>query len=91
MKDWLAKAHPDAPALPWRGDAGGEICSFAVVPLSETGGMLVVLFDAHGREVVRSGGRIAIEATALALGAATASLLSAFGDRRGPGCSIFPR
>jgi hypothetical protein len=67
MEDWVAKAHPDAPALPWRGDEGQEICSFAVVPLSETAGLTIVLFDAYGCEVVRHGDARAILVTCLAL------------------------
>jgi hypothetical protein len=66
MEGWLAKAQPDAPALPWRGDQGEEICGFAVMPLSEARGMVIVLIDSHGREVVRSGNGRAILATCLA-------------------------
>jgi len=69
IEDWLAKAHPDAPGLPWRSDDGEEVCSFKLRLLEEIGGMLVVLFDAHGRDVVMTGLTSAIEATALALGA----------------------
>jgi hypothetical protein len=54
LEDWLAKAHPDAPTLPWMSDDGVEICSFAIVPVKETGGAMVALFDAHGNEVVQS-------------------------------------
>ena len=35
----------------------------------ETGGVLVALHDAHGREVVSTGDHAAIVATAMALGA----------------------
>jgi len=56
-------------ALPWISDAGEEVCSFTVMPLGETGGVLVILFDAHGREVVMTGPTAAIEQTAVALGA----------------------
>jgi hypothetical protein len=66
-EDWLAKAHPKAPALPWRGDQGEEICSFAVVPLNESAGIIIVLFDAYGREVVRHGDARAILVTCLSL------------------------
>jgi hypothetical protein len=60
MEDWVAKAHPDAPALPWVSDDGAETCSFAIVSLENAGGIMAVLFDAHGNEVVQSaaaGGR----------------------------------
>jgi hypothetical protein len=75
MADWNARAHPDVPALPWRADSGEEVRSFTVVPLEHTGGLLIVLFDADGREVVRSGDVHAIEATALALVAAPGDVM----------------
>jgi hypothetical protein len=67
MEEWCAKAHRDAPPLPWRGDQGEEIYSFAIVPQSETAGLRLALFDSRGREVVRHGDGIAILATCLAL------------------------
>lgn len=78
VEDWLAKAHPDAPALPWKGDDGEEVCSFTVVSLPDAGGIMTVMYDAHGREVVLSGdARMyqALDATALALGAKEGELL----------------
>ena len=70
-EDWLARAHPDAP---WMSDDGEEVCSFTVMPLEETGGILIILFDAHGREVAMTGPIAAIEATAAALGAVLGEL-----------------
>jgi hypothetical protein len=76
IEDWLAKAHPDVSALPWMSDDGREICSFAaIVPREETFSILVVLFDAHGREAARSGDVLAIQATATALSAAPGDLM----------------
>jgi hypothetical protein len=49
MEAWLAKAHPDAPALPWRGDDGREVCSLAVVPLEHTSRARGAVPEAHGR------------------------------------------
>ena len=37
IEDWLAKAHPDAPGLPWKSDDGEEICSFLLQPLTDAG------------------------------------------------------
>jgi hypothetical protein len=52
MEDWLAKAHPDAPALPWTAESGEEICSFMLTVVDpSTGGVIPRFFDAHGREV----------------------------------------
>jgi hypothetical protein len=74
IEDWLAKAHPDAPGLPWIADDGREVCSFAVRPLEETGGILVILVDAHGRKVAMTGLTAAIEQTAVALGSVPGEL-----------------
>ena len=41
----------------------------SVLPIEATGKILVLLYDVHGREVVRTGDYAAIEATAMALGA----------------------
>jgi hypothetical protein len=56
-------------------DDGREICSIAVVPLDESFNILVVMFDAHGREAVRSGDVPAIQATATALSTAPGGLM----------------
>jgi hypothetical protein len=72
VEEWFQKAHPDVPALPWISDDGAEIYSLTVVPLKSTGGIMVVLYDARGREAVRSALSVehaAIQATAMALGA----------------------
>lgn len=77
MPEWLALAHPDAPMLPWIADNGTEACSYTVLSLSG-GGILVLLYDAHGREIVRTGNEAeyrAIEATAIALGGKAGELL----------------
>ena len=69
MEDWLVLAHPDTPPLPWIANDGTEVWSFTVT-LTECG-ITVVLYDAHGREVVRSATECeyrAIRATAIALG-----------------------
>lgn len=68
---WRALAHPDVPALPWTADNGAEVCSFALEPVEHLGEIMVLLYDAHGNEVVRSASPAehgAIEATAVALG-----------------------
>jgi predicted GNAT superfamily acetyltransferase len=78
VEDWLAKAHPGVPALPWKSDDGEEICSFTVMSLPRGGGIITIMYDAHGREVTMSGdARIyqALDATALALGAKEGELL----------------
>jgi hypothetical protein len=67
IEDWLRLAHPDAPPLPWCGDDGAVACSFMIVPLEETGGVLAVLLDQHGREILRSADTAPILATCLAL------------------------
>ncbi len=75
IEDWLAKAHPDAPGLPWISNDGEEVCSFAVRPLADTGGILVILYDAHGREVTMAGAlSTAVEQTVIALGAGPGEL-----------------
>jgi hypothetical protein len=77
MEEWLALAHPDVPALPWISDDGAEVCSLGVQPIKHIGGILVSLYDAHGREVLRTATpreHMAIEATAVALGATTDAL-----------------
>jgi hypothetical protein len=76
MPEWLALAHADVPPLPWIADNGAEVCSFTVLALDA--GILVVLCDAHGREVVRTGTELeyrAIEATAIALGGKVGELV----------------
>jgi hypothetical protein len=67
LEGYFSRAHPDAPALPWLGDRGEEICSFAASPTGDHGRITVVLFDAHGREVLRRADGLAILATCLAL------------------------
>jgi hypothetical protein len=74
VEDWLAKAHPDAPGLPWKSDDGVEVCSFLLQPLTDTGGIQALLFDAHGRKVICSTAVGAILATCMALNAAPLEL-----------------
>jgi hypothetical protein len=67
IEDWVAKAHSDAPALPWISDDGAEICSFAIVPLENAGSVMAVLLDAHGNEVIQSSAAGPILVTCIAL------------------------
>jgi hypothetical protein len=69
VEEWLALAHEDILALPWIADNGAEVCSFTVKPFEHAGAVLVLLYDAHDREVVRARNYTAIAATAMALGA----------------------
>jgi hypothetical protein len=73
IEDWLAMAHPDATSLPWVSD-GREVCSLTVRLLEETGGILVILFDAHCREVIVTAPSAAIAQTVVALGAVPGEL-----------------
>jgi hypothetical protein len=63
-----------SPSLPAGGFLFGSACSLTVRPLEDTGGILVILFDAHGREVTMTGPTAAIQQTAVALGAVPGEL-----------------
>ena len=67
MQEWRVLTDPDVLALPWIADNGAEICSFALQQIDPLGVTLVLLYDAHGREVVRARDYAAIEATGMKL------------------------